>query len=209
MGMHASLPLHEVPQALDFTTWVGGLVREYRTMLARVARNEGLTADEALDAVQEGFATFIARPGWQSTRDLDAARALLTTLVKNEARNTRRLHSRKDLAMEAISDAVEVDEAWRQFDELLIEAHEHLRLTGCIATLKEVQRTVVTTRIFEGASGQEVARELGLTPGNVAVILHRARESLRGCLAVSRGAYHLTAPSKTQPHKSVEPLARK
>ena len=193
-SMSVSLPLSEVPQAIDFADWVGQLVREHRNLLANVARQGGLTSDEALDAVQEAFATFIENPEWRTLRDPAAARALLASLVKNKARNARRLHSRKDLGMEALTGESEVDRAWRELDELLIEAQEHLRLTGCIATLKEIQRTVVTSRFFEGASGQEAARVLGLTPGNVAVILHRARESLRGCLASSRDAFHLTAP---------------
>ena len=38
------------------------------------------------------------------------------------------------------------DQAWRQLDALLIEAQEHLELTGCIATLKALQRTASTAR---------------------------------------------------------------
>jgi RNA polymerase sigma-70 factor (ECF subfamily) len=182
-----SLPLHAISPELEFSTWVGQLVKSHRASLVRTAMREGLLAEEALDAVQEAFATFIQRREWRSLpRDTPDAPKLLTTLVQNHARNLRRKHSRKDEGMNAITGNAEVDSAWRQLDELMIEAEEHLKLTGCIATLKEVQRTVVTARVFEGTSGLEVAGEMGLTPTNVAVILHRAREHLRGCLEASR-----------------------
>lgn len=182
-----SLPLDTIPPELDFSTWVGRLVQAHRTALVRVAMREGLLAEEALDAVQEAFATFIQRREWRALpRDTPDAPKLLSTLVQNHARNLRRRHSRKDEGMAALTGKAEADTAWRQLDELLVEAEEHLKLTGCIATLKEVQRTIVTARFFEGASGLEVADEMGLSPGNVAVILHRAREQLRGCLESSR-----------------------
>ncbi len=195
--MPPSLALSEVPQALDFSDWVGNLVREHRATLASVARHEGLTADEALDAVQEALLTFVSRPQWHRSREEAQTRALLNSLVKNVARNARRLRSRKDLGMDSVSGSAEVDIAWRALDELLIEAQAHVLLTGCIATLKEIQRTVVTSRFFEGASGQVVAQQLEMTPGHVAVILHRAHQSLRGCLEQSRDAFHLSAPAQT------------
>jgi RNA polymerase sigma-70 factor, ECF subfamily len=186
-GNDGAVSLTEVQPALDFSAWVGRLVLEHRTMLVRASMREGLMAEEALDGVQEAFATFMARPEWRALpRDTDDAPKLLMTLVKNHARNARRRQSRKDEGMDAVTGNIEVDQAWKQLDELMVDAEEHLRLTGCIATLKEVQRAVVTARFFEGASGLEVATELGLTPGNVAVILHRARESLRRCLRSSR-----------------------
>ncbi|MDP2269680.1 MAG: sigma-70 family RNA polymerase sigma factor [Archangium sp.] len=184
------IPLDQVPPHLEFAQWVGALVREHRGMLVRVAVNEGLQADEALDAVQDGFAAFVEKPEWRDLpRDTPDASRLLATLVKNQARNLRRRASRKDAGMDALTAAI--DHEQKQLDELLEQAEEHLRLTGCIATLKQVQQTVVTARLFEGVSGQEVARELGLQPGNVAVILHRAQGNLRGCLETSREKFRV------------------
>ena len=59
---------------------------------------------------------------------------------------------------------------------------EHVRLLGCVDMLGKVQRHVVTLRMLEQMSGDEVARELGLRPGNVAVLLHRAKKELERCL---------------------------
>lgn len=190
MPESASIPLQSVQPELSFAAWVGELVKAQRAVLVKVAMGEGLLAEEALDAVQEAFATFIEKSEWRALpRDTPDAPKLLATLVRNHARNLRRKHSRRDEGMDALTGNAEIDSAWRQLDELMIDAEEHLKLTGCIATLKEVQRTIVTARFFEGASGLEVAQELGITPGNVAVILHRARERLRGCLDSSQAHF--------------------
>ncbi|MER2561624.1 MAG: sigma-70 family RNA polymerase sigma factor [Myxococcaceae bacterium] len=187
MPQSASIPPQSIASELSFAAWVGQLVKAQRGVLVKVAMGEGLLADEALDAVQEAFATFIEKSEWRSLpRDTPDAPKLLATLVRNHARNLRRKHSRRDEGMDAVTGNAEVDSAARQLDELMMDAEAHLELTGCIATLKEVQRTIVTARFFEGASGLEVAETLGITPGNVAVLLHRARERLRSCLDSSR-----------------------
>jgi RNA polymerase sigma-70 factor (ECF subfamily) len=56
------------------------------------------------------------------------------------------------------------------------------RLAACLETLAERERTVVVMTFFADQSGDEVARELGLTAGNVRVIRHRAIARLRGCM---------------------------
>ena len=186
------IPLDQVPPELEFSAWVGSLVRQHRGMLVRVAMGEGLQAEEALDAVQDSFATFVEKREWRTLpRDTPDASRLLATLVKNQARNARRLASRKDVGMDQVTGQAEVDQEQKQLDHLLSEAEEHLRLTGCIATLKQVQQTIVTARFFEGLPGHQVAQELGLQPGNVAVILHRAQGNLRSCLVASRETFRL------------------
>src|SRR4051794_3506906 len=45
-----------------FLGWVGELVHRHRGELAGVARAEGLTAEDAFDAVQDAFQTFIRLP---------------------------------------------------------------------------------------------------------------------------------------------------
>jgi RNA polymerase sigma-70 factor (ECF subfamily) len=41
----------------------------------------------------------------------------------------------------------------------------------------------VTLRMLEEQPGEDVAAALGITPGHVAVLLHRAKRSLRACMA--------------------------
>ena len=52
-----------------------------------------------------------------------------------------------------------------------------------MTTLSEVQRAVVTLRMLDEVAGERVATTLGLSPENVAVLLHRAKAALRGCMA--------------------------
>ena len=56
------------------------------------------------------------------------------------------------------------------------------KLTACLQTLAERERTVVVLAFFADKSGDEVAKELGLSAGNVRVIRHRALGRLRSCM---------------------------
>ena len=56
------------------------------------------------------------------------------------------------------------------------------KLAGCLQALAERERTVVVQTFFADKAGDEVAKELGLSPGNVRVIRHRALARLRECM---------------------------
>ena len=62
-------------------------------------------------------------------------------------------------------------------------------IRSAIAELPQPHQAVVTLRDVEGLSTMEVAEVLGMTPGNVRVVLHRARARIRAAVeATSRGA---------------------
>jgi RNA polymerase sigma-70 factor (ECF subfamily) len=68
-----------------------------------------------------------------------------------------------------------------------VEAPEPLALDGgrlaeCLQTLAERERMVVVLTFFADKSGDEVAKELGLSAGNVRVIRHRVLARLRACM---------------------------
>lgn len=164
--------------------WMSALARDHAGRLIAVARREGLHGDDALDAVQEGFRVLLARPDHDAlrTRDADAAR-LLTAMVKNAARNLRRRRHRAAPHRE-LDDADLVDRAPRA-DQALADAATAEQLVGCMAGLPEVHRHVVALRVLEELSGEDTARALGLTPGHVAVLLHRARKQLEHCMTAA------------------------
>jgi RNA polymerase sigma-70 factor, ECF subfamily len=56
------------------------------------------------------------------------------------------------------------------------------RLTACLQALAERERTVVMLTFFADKAGDEVAKDLGLSAGNVRVIRHRALARLRECM---------------------------
>jgi len=160
--------------------WVGDLARDHARRLAAVARREGLSGDDALDAVQDGFRTLLGREDAAALRERpDDAANVLTAIVRNAARNLRRRHHRAAPHRELDL----VDE--RRADEAVAHADEVTQLTGCMAGLPEVHRHVVAMRVLEEVSGDETAQALGLTPGHVAVLLHRARKQLADCMSAA------------------------
>src|SRR4051812_7394869 len=78
-----------------FTAWVERLARDHTRQLASFAHNEGLTGEDAIDAVQEAFVTFLQLPQARSMASVDTdVFAFLGVIVRNAARNARRRHHR-------------------------------------------------------------------------------------------------------------------
>lgn len=166
-----------------FFSWVTRLVRDHREALASVARSEGLHAEDALDAVQEAFVTYLGLPHARKlSNDVEDSRSLLAILVRNHARNHRRRHA---LAKPHSSDAellASIGDDRESVDALIVQAEAHVLAMQCVQKLAEVQRKVVTLRLLEDQPGVRVAELLGTTSGNIAVILHRAKAELRACM---------------------------
>jgi RNA polymerase sigma-70 factor (ECF subfamily) len=164
------------------------LVREHRSRLAAVARHEGLAGEDAFDAAQEAFTAFLILPRAQELEGSDWAEHTLVALVRNIARNARRLHAH---ARPHVSDGEAVDglaDAAPAADQRLADAEDRGRLARCVGRLADVQRAVVTLRMLEDRPGEDVARELGIKPGHVAVLLHRAKQSLHQCMTETTAA---------------------
>lgn len=163
---------------------VGHLVHRHRGRLAAIAREEGLRPADAFDAVQEAFARFLLLPDApRLTAAPDEAARVLAALTRNLARNARRLSA---AARPHASDPALLDglpSAAPSGEDLLGAAEERLRLQGCVATLADLQRAVVTLRMLEEIDGDDVAAALGITPGHVAVLLHRAKANLAACMS--------------------------
>ena len=165
-----------------FTGWVSDLAASHARPLAAVARREGLTQDDALDAVQEAFHTFLTLPQARTlVDDADGSRRLLSVLVRNAARNMRRRHFRAR-PHDDLSDHEGLAEESPSVDETLARAEDEVRLLGCVSKLTDLQRHVVTLRMLHELSGEATAARLGLTPGHVAVLLHRAKGALLQCV---------------------------
>ncbi len=166
-----------------FLGWVSKLVHDHRSKLIAIARSEGLAADDALDCAQEAFQSFLCLPQARLLVDLpDDSVKILTVLARNLARNGRRKHhrARPHDSSEVTLEAIVADDATA--DDVVARAEEYATMVGCLHTLSEIQRAVVTLRLVDDVAGEDVAKSLDMTPGNVAIHLFRAKEKLRACL---------------------------
>jgi RNA polymerase sigma-70 factor (ECF subfamily) len=172
-----------------FARWVTRLVHDHRASLARVARGEGLTPEDAFDAVQETFRAFLVREDAAAlVSDPESARKLLVVLTRNLARNRRRLHA---TARPHVSDervVAELPDAAPTTEEVIESIEQQQQLFRCVAELGDAQRAVVTLRMLDEVPGEDVARTLGIAPGHVAVLLHRAKANLASCMAAAEEA---------------------
>lgn len=160
---------------------VSRVAQAERGLLAAVARSEGLSAEDAVDCVQDALCTLLdlVQAG-QLEPDAEPG-PLLTTIVRNAARNQRRRHFRArphdDVGERELADGtLELQEA------LLARAEDTVRLRACVEELCEIQRAVVTLRLLEERAGEDVAVALGVSKNHVAVLLYRAKAALRACM---------------------------
>jgi RNA polymerase sigma-70 factor (ECF subfamily) len=158
------------------------LARTQRAALAAAARAEGATPEEALECVQDALCTFlrVEREGSLPEGEREQIAATFT-MVRNAARNLRRRHHR--LMPHDVIDATAEPPGDGPSPEALLEhAEDTVRLRACLSELCDVQRAVVTLRLLDERSGEDVAVALGITRGHVDVLVHRARAALRVCM---------------------------
>jgi RNA polymerase sigma-70 factor (ECF subfamily) len=165
-----------------FLGWVTRLVHDHRARLVAIVRREGLTLEDAIDCVQDTFQSFLLLPQARLlVEEPEDSAKLLVVLARNIARNKRRKHenARPHLRDGAFDDLA-ADTA--SADEVVGRAEAYVTMVGCLATLSEIQRAVVNLRLVDEVAGEDVAQLLDTTPGNVAILLHRAKRKLRACL---------------------------
>jgi len=170
--------LHAAP---GFLSWVSALVHVHRERLLAHARRKGLGAEDALDAVQDSFISFLRLPEARAiAREGDDALKLLTVIVRHNVQNQvskRRRRSRAQALVEA--EAAQLDD---ESSELLITRAEELaRVKGCILRMAHLQRQVVMLSLLDEQPQEKVAQLLGISSGYLRVLLHRAREHIRHC----------------------------
>lgn len=157
------------------------VVQRERRALVGVATREGLSAEEALECVQDALCTWLAGRPRAPASEGPLLGATLKTMVKNAARNFRRRHRRLK-PHSAVDDEPNLAAVGGDAEQLLDAASAALRLQVCVAELREVERAVVSLRLLEERSGEDVAETLGLSRAHVDVLVHRAKATLRACM---------------------------
>jgi RNA polymerase sigma-70 factor (ECF subfamily) len=74
--------------------------------------------------------------------------------------------------------------AWETPEETLINKEFQEVLKRCLAHLPDRVAQVFLSREIDGVSSDEICKDLGVSPNNLWVMLHRARMGLRRCLEV-------------------------
>lgn len=165
--------------ALDVLVQV---IRAERADLVRIARREGISAEDAIDCVHDAFCTFLRLVlTGRGPEPATSTGAFLAGIVRNAARNRRRLHqvARPHAGIEQTALA---DPGLSPAEDLE-QAEQHIRLHACVERLCDTQRAVVSLRLLEERRGEDVAEALGISRGHVDVLLHRAKRALTSCMA--------------------------
>jgi RNA polymerase sigma-70 factor, ECF subfamily len=131
--------------------------------------------------VQDALCTFLRLERQGTLPDgLDERVAAVFTMVRNASRNARRRHHRSRPHELFDDDAPPLGAPTAE--DLVLHAETTVRLRQCVASLCDAQRAVVTLRLLEERSGEDVAEALGLSRGYVDVLVHRAKAALRMCM---------------------------
>lgn len=165
------------------------LVRAETPRLFRVIVRMVKDEDEARSLVQETFLQAYKSLG--RFRGDSALSTWLTGIGLNLARSHLRKHGRTDVMAEDDVEQrqprfqqgryVETPRNWEPHERL--ERRERQQIVHeAIEQLPENYREVVILRDIEQLSTDEAAEVLGITPGNVRVRLHRARQALHDIL---------------------------
>jgi RNA polymerase sigma factor (sigma-70 family) len=173
--------------APGFLPRVAVLVHAHREYLLAYARRRGLDAEEALDAVQDSFISFLGLPSAQSIahEPLDSLK-LLTVILRHHVQNQRRKRARHGHAHELFEGESTPDPV-PSSETLIAHAEELARVNGCLLRMARLPREVVMLSLLDHQSRDSVGEVLGISAGHVRVLLHRAREHLRNCPEWSDG----------------------
>jgi len=173
----AGAGLHAPP---GFLGWVAQLVHIHRQRLLAYARKRGLDADDALDAVQESFVSFLKLPEARAVaREGDDALKLLTVILRHNVQNVRRKATRR--RQHVAFDVESLDSGSEDSVTIIARAEELARVRGCILRMARLQRQVVLLSILDEQPRDQVAETLGISEGYLRVLLHRARAHVRNC----------------------------
>ena len=177
------------------------LVRRHHASMVRVARGYVGSQSSAEDVAQDTWVAVIQ--GADRFEGRSSFATWLFRILINRARTAGVRETRTapiDIADSGPSvDASRFDEAgmWAEppapftdvIDGQLEDAETVAAIKLAIVDLPEPHQAVVTLRDVEGLSTMEVAEVLGMTEGNVRVVLHRTRARIRAAVeAATRGA---------------------
>ena len=179
----------------DFTTQVA----ECQVYLMRFARLQLRNEAWAEDAVSETMLAALARP--QAFEGRSQMRTWLVGILKHKIIDILRQRQREvtldsgsdddgadpleHMAFKADGHYAEAPTDWGNPEQSLGSRQFMAVLNACTEKLPPVQARLFLMREWLELSSDEICKELGLTPTNLYVQLHRARLRLRECLELN------------------------
>lgn len=149
------------------------LVDNHRRFLAFLRKRVEST-EVAEDILQEGFARALASAG--QVRDGGSITAWFYRLLRNAVTDHYR---RQGAESRALTRAAALEETSEEIDDREMFETVCGCVLGLLDTLKPAYAGALKRVELEELSLGQYAAEAGITPGNAAVRLHRAREALR------------------------------
>jgi RNA polymerase sigma-70 factor (ECF subfamily) len=167
------------------------LVREVRRAVVRYGIAQRLSRDDADDLAQEVcLAVVKAVPGWRESGSSMWAFVFAVTrnkLADGVRRQVRQGSLGRHVALDDEADfgALALVDGEAGPEERAVASDSRRRMEALLGRLPATQRDVLLLRAVVGLSGKETAQALGLTPGSVHVLQHRAVTRLRALFASS------------------------
>jgi RNA polymerase sigma factor (sigma-70 family) len=155
------------------------LVDHHRRFLRFLEARAGSRA-VAEDILQAAYVKGIERGG--ELRDTESAVAWFYRLLRNALIDYYRRQDAENRAM-----ARHADEGREESVDAELEAAVCECVHGLIATLKDDYAAILRASEIDGVPVAEAARRFGITPGNAAVRLYRARQALKQRLETTCG----------------------
>lgn len=157
----------------------------YRLLAPRV-RRYGLRhlrdAHAAADLMQHVMTLTIERLRAGELREPERVLSFVLGTCRLTVMDQRRIERRRQHLLEQYADALPIA------DLQVAPRLEHQRVADCLERLAERERAVLVMSFYDEQPSDAVAKQLGLSAGNVRVIRHRGVDKLRRCIEAGRSA---------------------
>ncbi len=155
----------------------------YRLLAPRV-RRYGLRhlrdAHAAADLMQHVMALTIEQLRSGALREPERVLSFVLGACRLTVIDHKRGERRREALLERYADALPIA-------DLHVEPRlDEQRVADCLERLPERERAVLVLTFYDDQSSQAVARQLGLSAGNVRVVRHRGIDKLRRCVDAGR-----------------------
>jgi len=193
--MNSTILRHESAVRLDPARWV----QEYADILFGFAAARVRDRAIAQDLVQETF--LAALKAGESFAGRSTERSWLFGILRNKLADYYRLQYREIAIADMESPLPEeqaafamsglgkdgwvmrlAPKAWETPDGTLVSKEFQEVFMNCLSRLPDKVAQVFRLREIDGVSSEEICKDLGVSPNNLWVMLHRARMGLRRCL---------------------------